>query len=576
MLYFITAWTLLLIVFGIIGMGVLNRLNPDSFDRLGDRLIASLWLGLIVFAVSLLTVGLLIPLSPGVGAATAFALVSLALVLPSVRLELRNLWAQRSRQFILCFLGLAVTIAALTSRQVIFIDTGLYHYGVIQWLSQFGTVPGIALLIPNLGFTSSWFALAAPLNPEILNGRASAVMNGLLVFLSALSFLIVFAHSVKAQARLSDWFLTGFLFFAELVILVSPQLGAIQVSTSPDLAIAFLIGITVWSILVTAQASTPNSAPSKPTTRLVPLMLALGAVTIKLTALPLLVVTSLFFLVERQFTLRRVVLGGTIAILFFTPLALSGIITSGCPLFPSTAFCLNLPWSPGMTAVQKTAAATHSWTSWYPAAAPAGVPPTLWFLWQWLNSARLSQIMAGLILLSSVCSLLLLKLRSLRDNSERFWVIAIGVLGITFLMLTTPFFRFGLSYFILIPIFTLTLYGFNSRQKTTGFSLAIARFDFNRLLNFVPIVALGATALIFAARLGIHSPFQLLIPPLMQTVPVSQVQVNNVTLAATPTKSDYCWATSLPCTSLLKQVIAQNVSLRDPAQGIRGGFVRKP
>jgi hypothetical protein len=52
--------------------------------------------------------------------------------------------------------------------------------------------------------------------------------------------------------------------------------------------------------------------------------------------------------------------------------------------------------------------------------------------------------------------------------------------------------------------------------------------------------------------------------------------VNNVTLAATTTESDYCWATPLPCTSLLNQVIAQNISLRDPARGIGGGFVRKP
>lgn len=68
-----------------------------------------------------------------------------------------------------------VVIANLTTQRVTWYDVGLYHFGSIRWLAEHGAVPGLALINSKFGFTSSWFALAAPFNPEIFGSRVSAV-----------------------------------------------------------------------------------------------------------------------------------------------------------------------------------------------------------------------------------------------------------------------------------------------------------------------------------------------------------------------------------------------------------------
>ncbi|MGB7441936.1 MAG: hypothetical protein WA919_12765 [Coleofasciculaceae cyanobacterium] len=51
-------------------------------------------------------------------------------------------------------------------------------------MSEFGAVPGIALIHHIFSFTSSWFALAAPLNAEVFGSHDSAVTNGFIFFIA--------------------------------------------------------------------------------------------------------------------------------------------------------------------------------------------------------------------------------------------------------------------------------------------------------------------------------------------------------------------------------------------------------
>ena len=60
---FLIAWLgLLWFSFGI-GTAILHRLQGNSFERVGDRFIISIWLGIIVISIALLTVSLFLPLS---------------------------------------------------------------------------------------------------------------------------------------------------------------------------------------------------------------------------------------------------------------------------------------------------------------------------------------------------------------------------------------------------------------------------------------------------------------------------------------------------------------------------------
>jgi hypothetical protein len=346
MIYFIFIWVLLFIACGSIGTNLLNRLQAECFERVGDRAIASLWLGIVVLALSLLTTSLVLPLSPLVGGILILCLSAASLLSPRTRTEIAALRSVISPHLILRLFILAFGVAAFTTRQVTWQDTGLYHYSAIRWLSEFGTVPGVALILNNLGFTSSWFALAAPFNAEIFDSRVSAVTNGFAFFIALLHFLICLTRSFTHNSQISDrWVVISSLMTLPL-ILVLPQMSQILVSPSPDLPVIFLIQVVAWAILIISNQKTPSLEPVEAPildAKTIPLVLSIGAVTMKLTTLPLLFISGIFYIFARRFSFPRVLMGIALIFLLLSPFLISGIITSGCPLYPSSFSVLIYP-----------------------------------------------------------------------------------------------------------------------------------------------------------------------------------------------------------------------------------------
>lgn len=346
MLYFIAVWIVLSIICCIIGTALLNELQARLFDRPGDRGIVAIWLGVVVLAIALLATSLILPLSLAVGAAVALGLCALSLRSRPTRIELTTL---ASQPVILQFLGLATLVAALTARAVTWPETGYYEYQLIQWLAQYGTVPGLALFFSPLGAVSSWLALAAPFNPEILAGRVSAVTNSFVFLIAVWHFLISLSYSFKRQTRLSDAFTIVFsLIMLPLAVALEP-FSEMLVSPSPNLPVAFLVGIVGWTLLIIFERSRGSETPVPD--RIIPLVLATGAVTIKSTALPLLLVSSLFFGLSKGVSKQRILQGGAIVTLLLAPLLIANVTTSGC-LISASFLCFKLPWSPVKPSLQ--------------------------------------------------------------------------------------------------------------------------------------------------------------------------------------------------------------------------------
>ncbi|NEQ16455.1 MAG: hypothetical protein F6K44_22755, partial [Moorea sp. SIO3E2] len=91
MFYFITTWNFLLIPCYLIGTAVLNVLQADSFKRVSDRIIAAVWLGIVVLSIALLATSLVFPLNSWVGWCTAVSLSLLSLTSQPTRDEIANL-----------------------------------------------------------------------------------------------------------------------------------------------------------------------------------------------------------------------------------------------------------------------------------------------------------------------------------------------------------------------------------------------------------------------------------------------------------------------------------------------------
>ncbi|MBW4517921.1 MAG: hypothetical protein KME11_22175 [Timaviella obliquedivisa GSE-PSE-MK23-08B] len=565
MLYFIIVWIILLQLCYVIGIGILNDLKATQFQRQGDRFIAAVWLGITVLASVLLATALLVPLSSEVGGLVAFSLVGIALRSAAARRELIALKSQVSPSALWATLALAIGLANLTSREVTWLDTGLYHYSIIQWLRQFGVVPGIALLFSNLGFTSSWFALTATFSSIEVAAQVSAVINGFALFISVLSAAICLHHFFKQQAVISDWFLALFLSFIFMMILRLELLQNLLISPSPDFPILLLVGIITWSLLISIPSLSFFNSSST-----VPIILSAGAVAIKLTALPLLWVTFLLLLVSKP-TFRQIGYIGTIVTLLILPALLSGVITSGCPLYPSSLLCLDLPWSVASTNVQKVVEGTHQWSNWY-GDSPTGSNLWIWLLWQWFEDDKLNKVTAFLIASSSLAALNILGYSIKQPHHHRLIpVLAIGFSGIGFIMLTSPLFRFSISYTLVIPVLYLSINGHRFLQQKILAADRLVAFKplsrkFQQMIQVIPWLLVSW---LISSSLK-YDTFYLLVPPPLQESLTTKQQINDINYFS-PREDEFCWSTPLPCAFK----VAPDIKLRDPARGISGGFIRQ-
>src|SRR5580698_6114892 len=171
MLIYLICWTLLLGCGIAVGSAILALPKSSGFVRFGDHAIAATWLGLLTIAAALLGLSVLTPLTPWVGFGVMVMFGVAAACIRAVRRDFATLLTHASGPVIFAFGILAMVAALNATRFVEAYDTGLYHYPLTRWLATYGTVRGLALIHFRFGFSSSWFALAAPFDFGVLQGR---------------------------------------------------------------------------------------------------------------------------------------------------------------------------------------------------------------------------------------------------------------------------------------------------------------------------------------------------------------------------------------------------------------------
>jgi hypothetical protein len=575
MLYFVAAWMLLAAVCLTVGTALLQGFRTDCFNRRGDRFIIAIWLGIVVLAIALLSASLVFPLSPLVGSVVAACLVLLSLLSRRTRTELGSFWSRLSPSLLAGFLALTVVVAAVFSKQVTWFDTGLYHFGAIRWLADYGTVPGLALIISQFGFTSSWFAFAAPLNPEWFGSRVSAVTNGFVFLIALAQFFISLNYSLQEKSRLADWFVAVFWGITLPMMLLTTFMSAIPISPSPDIPVILLTGAIAWAILLISKfRSTPSPSEKNSVldVRIIPLILGAGAVTMKLSALPLLLVSGLFYCFKRKFRIKRLLAANTIAGVILLPMATAGTVASGCPLYPSSFMCFDLPWSiPTQKAIAE-ADAINGWKSWF------GSPPPdtnywLWVFGEWFNGARFNQVIVALIIVSIIYIIFTLRSAKLNRLGGEIWLLLLGGVGMAFIMVKAPLIRFGLGYFLIVPGLLIATCMRPLKDKILSPIVQTIKpvSESIKLPLIAPFLSLFLIGITIAGFSHTKGQSRLLLPPELPEDRIATQQVNNIEYSF-PIDSGKCWAAELPCVG--EPSDRENVQLRNPSRGIEAGFIR--
>ena len=329
MLFLFCSWAVLLAAARLVGSAVLILTSSgENLDRGCDRFFAQAWIGLVSLGSLLLAVSTLGPISPAISLGLLTTVLALGLF-ARVRKDVgrTSLAGTKRIAFAIVLLGVAWDAAG----PVQLYDTGFYHYQVVRWLHQFGTVPGMGLLYYRLSFSSSWFALTAALDFGPWQGRAVAVANSLALAIAILHLAIAASRVLARTARKSDAYAAGALPVVIFVCVVY----RFEISPSPNLAVALGAVMSGWAMLAIRKGHQQDWN--------LPLLLSAGAASVKIFALPLF--AAIWMLRMAAGCRSRLALPLLASAALILPLPLANRISSGCPLYPSPIACAATPSS---------------------------------------------------------------------------------------------------------------------------------------------------------------------------------------------------------------------------------------
>jgi hypothetical protein len=596
MLLNLFSWILLAGSAAAVGSAVLAMTRSSFFLHFGDRVITAIWLGLLIIAATLLGLSTVLPLSPGAGFGLMAVLAVSSLSAEAVRRDLQRL-LEHLKNGAGAGLGVLALIGAFSSTRLVeAYDTGLYHYPLTRWLSSYGTVRGLALIHFRFGFSSSWFALAAPFDFGPFQGRIAGLLGGFAIVLCLAHFGLALSRLLQQRGDRADWFLLGGYIFIFFVCLS----WAFEVSLSPDVPVWILTLLGAWLMLVATSPKLGKDAlPADGYSFIAVLILALGTVTLKPSAAPIVVVAGAFFWFNSPAPWSRRLFLALISGLVAVPVVMANVTSSGCPLYPSSVLCLNVPWGVGEAGARVISADIADWGRWREGSSSAAT------VWSWLIPWISQPDKLALVLLCGLCLLGFGALRGWRADKAVLYVLGLALFGTLFLLATAPNPRFGAGYFALYPALLLAAAGprcegllrrgrANSQSRARSATLGYVFVGIAALLAVHGTIRELITRKGMAASAHFMMPEdsklarRIILPPALAASPGDIVitknrrlnRVGRLELATersngieyrTPKDRDQCWAAALPC---VPGPLEGDVGLRLPANGLSSGFTR--
>ncbi len=344
------------------------------------------------------------------------------------------------------FLLTSVVILIQSAGSASFVDNETYYLQTIQWLNEYGFVPGLANLHMFFGQTSGWHILQSAFSFSYLTDNCND-LNGFCLLLG-IAFSIAQLDTYFKKGNLSSLWMG---LFAALMVLLLPFSGV----PSPDLAV-IVLSLLLFSFLIRSYEM-PN-----PDSLTILALLAFYIVYIKISALPILLIPLLYFILytnkNKHKTIPTLFVGVLVLVLF----VVKNIILTGYPFYPSSLFAQYFTF--------ENAIPNELYKFWWSPSKNYGfVLPqnqysplsTIEILLQWISE---SWVIRSITLILLSLFLLVPFAISRSKNKTALWIIYVTMIAqIVFLILTTPQLRFLLSFLL---FFGLTLLSFVLVKKT--------------------------------------------------------------------------------------------------------------
>jgi hypothetical protein len=219
---------------------------------------------------------------------------------------------------------------------------------------------------------------------------------------------------------------------------------------------------------------------------------------------------------------------------------------------------------------------TRGGEAWFGAPPPSVAHPKLWLFMQWLQDTNSSKLIVVLTLISILAFPYILKVAKARKIPALVWLLLMATVGILFMVFNAPLLRFGMGYLFIGPSLAIAIFlHFHARDWAAWISP-----HYLGLRGRLSYISSQSTFLLFSGSclivilIGTSSQYnsRFLLPSPLPEVKLAQKQINDVIYFEPQNRAGMCWAAELPCTPYP----SQDISLRKPALGIQGGFLRMP
>lgn len=479
--------------------------------------------------------------------------------------HLRQAWQEDLRQFRhssrfekISFTCLALGGLWLSCLGPMVYDDGLYYTPFIQWLEQHGTVPGLANLHTRLGFNSNWHVLSAAL-ARPLGLSAVYKLNGLL-------FVWLLWHSLLSAVQWRQGDRRPLVF---LQVASPAALGLYARWCTSPAADWVVIGTT---LLIAGLFLDLRKRPRERQSLLLVTWLAAGIVTIKVSAVPVLLFPLILAWTDHQGGFRTVGLGDlavmcVAGLCMGLPWMLRTWLLTGWLLFPVPLSVGQPDWQVPAQVVRQTACIIETWAKTQRTHCDPEGHSVLghWLpVWWQIQDPLEKTVIAGSLLL--IIAWIAAWLRTRDRSDEGLLFLAVLHVGLLFWWVKAPDPRFGYGFWVPIALY---LSGWLRLRLPDGLASGLSPFALR-----VAVLPFMAWATLVACQSQ---------PPQWQQVwmpaPASQVELRRLrgpdgSTFYAPAKGDQYWGTQLDCTPEHERLPRRRG--RTPAEGFRPNGQQMP
>lgn len=415
-------------------------------------------------------------------------------------------------------------------------DTVYYHAQIIQWIEKYKAVPGIVHLHVRYGLQGLWFVSSAILGFRFTGAEGITTLN----FTVLVWFFLFVVYNI--QLSFFEKFKTKQLLFWLALLGISivsyTQVRLTATSASPD----FIAALYIWLVFYLLLKIDPYNGSALH--KVIIIFLSVFAITIKLSAAPVIIIT--LFLLYQLLRLKKtkaVLVAWLFIVATTTPFITRNVISSGYVIFPSVIpdiTTVDWKFSNELTVVVKdyitayargirdgsrkeiqSQAATKSIREWLP----------LW--WRYQSPAdKILLLLTALFLLGA-----LIKTKKILRSDEYIKVATIcSVTGLLFWFIQAPDPRFGFGFIITLPAIVLL--------KLYSFSFIIPQ---RAAILTTMLGGIFISIYIIYRSINFFSPRQLLLPEGLITAPYTTIECDGANFNV-PEKGNPCGDTQIPCT----------------------------